>query len=76
MIVFSLIGSQIPFSRHRIVSFSFQQPLGNDPSTGQKEKERTASGMPVEEKQSCYPGTWALRLILVTDPSSSVKQDW
>ena len=30
----------------------------------------------MKETQSCYPGTWALRLILVTDPSSSVKQDW
>ena len=30
----------------------------------------------MKETQSCYPGTWALRLILVTDPSSSGKQDW
>ena len=33
-------------------------------------------GWKMKETQSCYPGTWALRLILVTDPSSSGKQDW
>ena len=58
-----------PQRRYQFIGLSFQPPKKISIN-------KRMSGWKMKETQSCYPGTWALRLILVTDPSSSGKQDW